>query len=498
MGLPAEASEEKPGLIKGFAVLSTAPRELWIIYFAKVMETTAYALVNYALMFHLINDLGFSDGGAGTFVGVFAALFSLCTFLVGGLTDAIGIRKTLLIALVVCLVTRLLAAVLGSPTLTPPLAFVPMAFGAAMALPVMVAAARRYTNTKQHSIGFALLYVFMNLGLLIAGKMVDEIRQWIGKNDTWSLLGLELSVYQVIFLLSTAFTLLALLPVFAMRRGVDMTDESDEPIIAAEKVAEAAGTLFGAIAAAFRKTVRIFGEVFRERAFYRFLLFLTVVVGVRIVFHHMHYTLGPWCDRELGYGSRFGTAWGVVNPFLIIVLTPLVGVLAAKISSYRMIIVGTTISAAACFFLALPGDLFASQVPTDLGGAAKWLLDLDGDLAPLYFNLLYFAVLFSVGEAIWSPRLYQYTATVAPKGREATYMGLSLLPLFLGKHTAGPLGGYLLGRYTPAEGERSGGTLWLVVAIMAVATPVCILLFKRVIQPKESDSAQPEAKEAQA
>ena len=28
-----------------------------------------------------------------------------------------------------------------------------------------------------------------------------------------------------------------------------------------------------------------------------------------------------------------------------------------------------------------------------------------------------FAALFSIGEAIWSPRLYEYTASVAPKGR---------------------------------------------------------------------------------
>ena len=64
-------------------------------------------------------------------------------------------------------------------------------------------------------------------------------------------------------------------------------------------------------------------------------------------------------------------------------------------------------------------------------------------------------------------------------------MGLSLLPLFLGKLTAGPLGGYLLARYSPPEGARFGGVLWLVVALMAVGTPVLIVLLRRTIRPKD-------------
>jgi MFS family permease len=481
----ANEAETSLPLLERITVMAKAPRELWLIYLAKVFETTAYALVNYGLMLHLIEDLDFSRSGAGWFVGVFSLLFSFFTFLVGALSDAMGIRKTLVIALVVCTITRLLAALLGHPLLSPLLAFVPMTFGAALALPVMVAAARRYTSKKQQSIGFALLYVFMNAGFLIAGKLFDKIRKRIGSDEVVGLLGMELSVYQVVFLISTAFTALSLVVVLFMRRGVEMDDDTDEVVINPVETTPVGATILSTIAQALRKTGGIFKEVLGEKAFYRFLLFLGIIVLVRIVFQHMHYTLAPWADGELGYGSKFGTAWGVVNPALIIVLTPLVGLFAARVSSYRMIVVGTSICAAACFLLALPGGTFASLGPTSLGTAAKWILDLDGNLAALYFNLLFFAVAFSIGEAIWSPRLYQYTAAVAPKGREATYMGLSILPLFLGKLFAGPLGGYLLTRYSPAEGARSGGTLWLVVALMAVGTPALILLLRSIIQPKE-------------
>ncbi len=119
----------------------------------------------------------------------------------------------------------------------------------------------------------------------------------------------------------------------------------------------------------------------------------------------------------------------------------------------------------------------------------KWFLAIDGQLGPLYYNLIVFAFLFSIGEAIWTPRLYEYTATVAPKGRESTYMGLSMLPLFFGKLLAGPLSGFLLGRYCPVDDVRQSSALWLVVALMAAASPLSILLLKNVVKPREEATA---------
>ncbi|RLB58837.1 MAG: hypothetical protein DRI90_16215 [Deltaproteobacteria bacterium] len=472
------------GLIQKFTVLLSAPRELWIVYFGKVMETAAYALFNAGLMLYLINDLRFSDEGAGFFVGLWAVMISFFTFLVGSLSDAIGIRKTLIFSFTLCAITRGLTAVLGDPILAPVLGLVPMSLGVAMTIPVMVAAARRFTNKRQRSMGFALLYVMMNVGFAIAGKLYDKVRNWMGEEGTFVIpgVGIELSVYETIFLIAAAFTVVGLVPCMAfMREGVEMPEEGDEVTFDTSAQAPAEGGPIRQAGQILKKTGAILAEVFREKAFYRFLLFLTIVVGVRMVFYHMHYTLPPWADRELGYGSRFGTAWGVLNPVMIIGLTPLVGALFSRVSSYRMIIVGTSVCALSCFLLVLPIDTFAFLVPTGASGPVKWFLDIDGDLAPLYFTLLIFAAAFSVGEALWSPRLYQYTASVAPKGREATYMGLSLLPMFFAKFIVGPMSGVLLGLYCPAEGARQSSNLWLVVAVMAVASPVLIMALRKFI-----------------
>jgi hypothetical protein len=73
-------------------------------------------------------------------------------------------------------------------------------------------------------------------------------------------------------------------------------------------------------------------------------------------------------------------------------------------------------------------------------------------------------------------------------------MGLSLLPLFVAKLTVGPLSGFLLGHYCPAEGARNSAMLWLVVATMAALSPVLMLVLKNIIRPQsrhEEDAAAP-------
>ncbi len=495
-GPKPDSSNAPEGFIAKFTVLKSAPRELWIIYWCKVMEVAAYGLINMGIMLYLINDLQLGDEGAGSFVAFWAILISLFTVIAGSLSDAMGVRKTLMVAFLICVVTRILAAVIGDPILSPLLAFVPMAAGVGMTIPVMVAATRRYTTKAQSSMAFSLLYVLMNVGFIISGWLFDEVRVWMGKDGIFEIAGLQFSLYETIFLLAAAFTVLGLAPVmFLMRKGVEMPDEGDEPIIDPAAEATVEGGPFKVMRETLVKTGKIFGSVVSEKTFWRFMLLLALVVGVRMVFYQMHFTLPPWADREMGFGSRFGKAWGVLNPALICILAPIFGALGNRISSYTVIVVGTTLSAVPCILLALPIDTFAFLLDTPVATVIKGFLSIDGDLSPLYFNLIFFAILFSIGEALWSPRLYEYTASVAPKGKEATYMSMSLLPMFVGKMTVGALSGFLLANYCPAEGGRNSAILWLVVAGMAVATPVFIVLLRGIIRPKSRDDEEKEAGE---
>ena len=60
----------------------------------------------------------------------------------------------------------------------------------------------------------------------------------------------------------------------------------------------------------------------------------------------------------------------------------------------------------------------------------------------------------TVGEAIYAPRMIEYSVTVAPMGREGTYVALSSAPLFAAKLVGGGVSGGLLQRYCPGIGSN--------------------------------------------
>jgi hypothetical protein len=109
-----------------------------------------------------------------------------------------------------------------------------------------------------------------------------------------------------------------------------------------------------------------------------------------------------------------------------------------------------------------------------------------GSVNPWYVMIFLFVVLLSVGEAFYSPRLYEYTAVIAPKGQEASYMAMSSLPFFLAKVGVAPVSGVLLAHFCPDTGPRNSGTLWLLIGLSTMIAPVGLFVFQRFIRVHEA------------
>ena len=86
---------------------------------------------------------------------------------------------------------------------------------------------------------------------------------------------------------------------------------------------------------------------------------------------------------------------------------------------------------------------------------------------------------------MWSPRPYEYAAAIAPKGQEASYMELSMLPMFVAKFFGGGLSGWLLAKFCPAEGLRQPEVMWFFLGCMALITPTGTFIFRKYIQVQE-------------
>ena len=108
-----------------------------------------------------------------------------------------------------------------------------------------------------------------------------------------------------------------------------------------------------------------------------------------------------------------------------------------------------------------------------------------GSVNPYYVMIFLFIVLLSFGESVYSPRLYEYAAVIAPKGQEASYMSLSYLPFFMAKLLVASFSGVLLARLCPATGPRHSETLWLIIALTTLIAPAGLILFQRFIRVHE-------------
>jgi MFS family permease len=475
-----------------FLVLKGAARELWVTFAIKLFGILAYGVMNSTLVLWLSYDLGYSDTSAGALVFGWSATMTLATVLVGSLTDAIGLRKSFLIGVYVCVGARLVMTFATIKWLALAGGLLPLAIGEALGTPVLVAAIHRYSNTAQRSIAFSIFYALMNVGFLVGSLVFDFVRERLGEPHghlALPLIGVELTTYRVLFLASFIFELM-LLPIvhFGIREGVEATDQGlkitpGKPKCFGQKMGSA---LFLSARNAAKDSVRIFSGLWGQPGFYKFLAFLALAAFVRLIFIQMYYTYPKFGIRELGPGAPIGRLWAI-NSILIIVIVPIVGALTQRIAAYRMVTIGSAVAAASVYVMALPPAWFEPLAQSFLGQwVGHFYLGLDGTINPYYVIIFLYVVLLSVGESIYSPRLYEYAAAIAPKGQEASYMAVSYLPFFLAKLLVSFSSGMLLARFCPETGPRNSGTLWLIIAMTTTVAPVGLIALRRFIRVHET------------
>jgi dipeptide/tripeptide permease len=96
--------------------------------------------------------------------------------------------------------------------------------------------------------------------------------------------------------------------------------------------------------------------------------------------------------------------------------------------------------------------------------------------------------LFALGEAIQSPRYYEYVANLAPPDQVGTYMGFAFLPIAIGTFIAGWSSGYLVKHYVEG-GNPAAPQMWYVVGAYGVVSTILMILYDRLIAPKRPAGA---------
>jgi MFS family permease len=474
------------GFIAKFTVLKGAQRNLWLTFLIKFLIYTAYSVTNKTMVLWLSKDLGFNDQAAGALVGwVWAPAMTVFTLLAGSVTDAIGLRRTFFLGVAICTIARSVMVVTTIPSLALACGVLPLAVGEALGTPVLLAATRRYSTVAQRSISFSIIYMIMNIGYFAAGWIFDYVRQL---HLHVSLFGFEPSSYQQLFMVSLAFEIVLFPVIYFIRRGAEANNGGR----VIEKSSGDDGTppsFWKSIGDTVRQsaidTAHLFRRLIGQSGFYRLLVFFLFIGFLKAIFLQMDYVFPKFGIRELGMNAPVGKL-SAINAIVIICLVPIVGALTQKFAAYRMVIIGGVICAAGVFIMALPTEWFLSASQSMIG---QWLghgyLGLQGSIHPYYIMAALYLIVFSVGEAFYSPRVYEYAAAIAPKGQEASYGSLAYLPFLVGKLLIGA-GGWLLAAFCPEQGPRHSGTMWLIFALAASVAPVGLILFRRYIRVPEA------------
>ena len=432
-----------------------SPRELWLTYAALIFEYIGLYSFMSVLSLWLTSDFHFDDNRSSNWFGVFSALLSLFAFLVGSIADVVGTRKTLIFSFGAAMLTRSLMCVSPSAGIALP-ALVAYSFALASGAPVLQTAIYKYSSPRTVAIAFSFFYISVNVGGVLAGTLIDQTKALFVDTETHKLVlrtitlpfvgATPLSAYRAIIGLGTITAFLGFAATLFVREDRNMPPRMIDGVREAPSEPKTKHS----------NPLVLLRGVVADRAFWRFMLLIGLLVLVKAIFVHMHSTWPKYITRERGEDYAWGKLWAL-NSWLILIFTPLATALTRKLDAFKVIVIGAFVTAASPFIFALGAET-AIQVAA--------------------------IVVLTFGEALWSPRSYEYNVLIAPKGRESTYVSLAVLPYFFAKFFVSMIAGRLLTAYCPPSGPRHSSILWIVVGVITVCGPIGLVLFRSVINPR--------------
>jgi MFS family permease len=419
-------------------VLKETRKEFWGVQVVNFLDCTWYfAMLTVASLF-FSEDLGLDDKHAGWCITIFTSATTLMLFLAGSWTDWLGIRKSLNISMLAMLVLRLAMVFVGlTPSLphrgwlAAGLMFVMAPFMAGIQT-MFQSSCQRYTTKRSRSAGFNLWYLFMNVGAAAGGASVDISRIYL-KNH----FGLQHPNVHI-FTMGVITAVLSLIVSFTMVRTDEQLVSPDEPAGEAKEDAKVE----------HKKPWQTLKEVVREPALWKLLVLIALILGVRAVYTYIYLLMPKYWERTIGPDAAIGTL-NMINPIGIVIGLILFIPITNKFNVFKMLVYGAMISSLSMFPMAVPWQWYGT-----------------GIAQAHYAMAVLCMVIITVGEVVWSPKLNEYTAAIAPKGQEGTYLGFSLLPWFLAKTIVSYFSGAMLMRWSPEKISVNGADVPLQQAMI--------------------------------
>ncbi|MBK8946778.1 MAG: MFS transporter [Ignavibacteriae bacterium] len=436
-------------LTQPFIDLSKTSQALFGVNLSYVLEGLTYFGVVGLLAIFFNDYINLDDIDAGRMVGILTAGITIAMLFLGATVDWIGLRKSLLIALMLMLVGRIILTLspqIGIPGLWNSahiyamLGILGIVLGYGIYQPACYAGVKQLTNEKTSAMGYAMLYALMNLGGFLPGIISPPIRKAFEITGVfWVYVILTVAGIAVVYFIITKKAMAkALVDLKSDKNG----KQESNPM------AEMSG----------KEKFIYYLKNFPLKDL-RFLYFVFILIFVQTLFAHNWLTIPLYTSRAFeGFVGENFEFFVNLNPILIFILTPMVTALTSKKDTYTMMIIGTFVMAFPTFILAL---------------------------GPTFETLMAYLIIMTIGEAMWQPRFLQWVAEIAPKNMTGIYMGIGQFPWFLTKVITSLYSGWFIMKYCPDNtpiSELNTETMWFIYGIIAIISPIGLLLAKGWMQ----------------
>ncbi len=432
-------------LTQPFIDLSKTSQALFGINLSYVLEGLTYFGVVGLLAIFFNEYIKLDDIDAGRMVGILTAGITIAMLFLGATVDWIGLRKSLLIALSLMLVGRIILTI--SPSIGVPglwnsahiyamLGIFGIVLGYGIYQPACYAGVKQLTDEKTSAMGYAMLYALMNLGGFLPGIISPPIRKAFEITGVfWVYVILTVAGIAAVYFIITKK---------AMTKALADLNTDKNKVEEVDPMLEMSG----------KEKFMYYIKNFPLKDL-RFLYFVFILIFVQTLFAHNWLTIPLYTSRAFeGFVGENFEFFVNLNPILIFILTPMVTALTSKKDTYNMMIAGTFVMAFPTFILAL---------------------------GPTFETLMAYLIIMTIGEAMWQPRFLQWVAEIAPKNMTGIYMGIGQFPWFLTKVITSLYSGWFLMNYCPADtpiSELNTETMWFIYGLIAIISPIGLLLAK--------------------
>jgi len=435
---------EKPGkysLLNSVKSLSKNPKEFWLLYLVEILTICPFSISVISTTLYTTRILFFTDIQSGLIMGSFGLVIGVMTIILSSLPARFGLRLSLLLSCSMGIVFNILMTLSFHRYIQLALMATIFLPSTAISIITLKLSVKLYTYQDNRSVGYSLFYmVFFTAGGL-AGGVVDLV---LHERSTL------LEPYQQLMITNVCLYSIGLV-VSLFMRNLDIGESG-------EKVLE------------FKRNEsnwQYLKEVFVTARFWRFFLLISLLTVIKSMYFHLTATLPLYVKRDYGEEKHFGILMGAHQAVLLLFIPILTG-LIRYFDFYNLVILGSLSTALSPFVLFFEDSFFMLGV---------------------------FVVVLSIGEAIYAPRLVDFTLEAAPKGKEAIYLGLANMPNSIGLLVTGISSGLLMNEYCPATGERDCYLVWIFIGLYCLVVCFFVIVFKKYFNQKNEDDVSAEMKD---